>query len=223
MSKRIYKYVGNSNLDKVLSSSSHVTLKCSRPKDFNDPYELFLKMDFKDSPDLLAYYSEVIGDLPQIPTTCFSRSPIVIPMWAHYAETLTGFGIEFDEEKLAACFPKSGFGDVDYMDAPAEGLSDLLYRALELQKFRYVHMLQQSVFSTAYYTKSLCWNYEQERRMLVDESETRTEAGLILVDVPSDCITALICGPRASPATTRTLRKRAEQFACDFYTLRIGT
>ena len=222
MSKRIYKYVGPSYLGKVLVSPDRVTLKCSRPKDFNDPYELFLTINFKESPELLAFYSEVIGDLPQIPTTCFSRSPLVIPMWAHYAQNLTGLGIEFDEEKLAEHFPESGFGDVDYRDAPEEALSDLLNHTFVLQKFRYVHMLRQSVFSTAYYTKSSCWSYEQERRMLVDESETRSEAGIILADVPAECVTALICGPRASSETTTAVRERAEQLGCDFYMLRIG-
>jgi hypothetical protein len=88
MSNKIYKYVGSSNLNNVLASAEQVTLKCSYPKDFNDPYELFLTINFNEKPDALAFYSEVIGDLPQLPTTCFSRSPSVIPMWAHYAQNL---------------------------------------------------------------------------------------------------------------------------------------
>jgi hypothetical protein len=101
-------YVGATYLAKVFASKDHVTLKCSHPKDFSDPYELFLTMGFNQDPEALAFYSEVVGQLPQLPTTCFSRSPIVIPMWAHYAQNLQGFVIEFDEDLVAQLFPESG-------------------------------------------------------------------------------------------------------------------
>jgi len=97
MSKFLYKYIGPATLDKVFSELGHFTMKCSLPKNFNDPYELFLTLDFRERPEALAYYADVVGDLPQIPTTCFSRSPDVVPMWAHYAQNLEGFAIELDE------------------------------------------------------------------------------------------------------------------------------
>jgi hypothetical protein len=81
--KHIYKYLGHEVIDKLFQSPDNVTFKCSLPKDFNDPYELFLTIDFKEEPELLAFYADAIGELPQYPTTCFSRSPAVIPMWAH--------------------------------------------------------------------------------------------------------------------------------------------
>ena len=70
----LYKYVGASYLDQVVGLDGKVTLKCSHPRDFNDPYELFLAVDGNNDPEALAFYAEVVGDLPQIPTTCFSRS-----------------------------------------------------------------------------------------------------------------------------------------------------
>jgi hypothetical protein len=85
-SKKIYKYIGPEHIDKIFHSPDVVTLKCSLPKEFNDPYELFRRIDFNERPDALAYYADAIGELPQLPTTCFSRSPAVIPMWAHYAQ-----------------------------------------------------------------------------------------------------------------------------------------
>jgi hypothetical protein len=85
---------------------------------------------FSDDPEALAFYAEVIGDLPQIPTPCFSRSPVVVPMWTHYAEDLRGFAIEFNEVTMAEAFPESGFGDVDYQDAPDSDLSDLLHHVV---------------------------------------------------------------------------------------------
>ena len=106
MSNNIYKFVDSEYLDKVLGAGDKVTLKCSFPKDFNDPYELFLTINFKEKPEILAFYSDVVGQLPQLPTTCFSRSPTVLPMWAHYAQNLQGFAIEFDQEKLEKYFQK---------------------------------------------------------------------------------------------------------------------
>jgi hypothetical protein len=201
MSKSIYKYVGPTSVQKVFALDKQVTLKCSYPKDFNDPYELFLTVDFNEQPDILAFYADAVGELPQLPTTCFSLSPSVVPMWAHYAQNLEGFVIEFDEEKLAGYFPESGFGDVDYQDVSDAGLTDMLYRASEIGKPRYVYLLRKGVFSAAYYTKATCWNYEQERRMILPDSETRKVDNIILMDVPNDCVTALISGPRSSGET----------------------
>lgn len=222
MSNKVYKYVGHSYVDKVFQSNDNVTLKCSYPKDFNDPYELFLTIDYNERPEVLAFYADAVGDLPQLPTTCFSRSPAVIPMWAHYAETLQGFCIEFDEELLGQSFPESAFGDVDYEDTPSAGLTDTLYRAYEIGKPRYMHFLRRGVFSAAYYTKATCWSYEQERRMILKESETRLLDELILMDVPKDCITGLIIGPRASKETTHIIREKANQIGCRYFQLMIG-
>lgn len=222
MSKNIYKYAGFSYLDKVISANDICTLKCSYPNDFNDPYELFLTIDFKERPEALALYSDVIGDLPQLPTTCFSRSPSVIPMWAHYAQNLQGFAIEFNESKLIECFPESGFGDIDYSDSANDSLNEMLNRAYEIGKPRYFHMLRKGVFSAAYYTKATCWNYEQERRMIVQKSEIRSVDNLMLMDVPKECVTTLICGPRASSETMRAVREKAIMLGCRYFELKVG-
>jgi len=222
MTTNIYKYVGPEYIDRVIGLDGKVTLKCSYPKDFNDPYELFLTIDFKERPEVLAFYAEVVGELPQLPTTCFSRSPAVIPMWAHYSQNLTGFAIEFDESALSKHFPDSGFGNVDYADAPDEGLTDMLYRAYEIGKPRYSYLLQRGVFSAAYYTKASCWSYEQERRMIVAEKETRRADTLILIDVPSNCLKSLLCGPRASQKTKRAIRDKAAQLGCNYLELKVG-
>ena len=222
MSRKIYKYVGSNYLGKVIESPDKVTLKCSYPKDFNDPYELFLTIDPKEHPKVLAFYSDVVGNLPQLPTTCFSHSPSVIPMWAHYAQNLEGFVIELDETMLAKSFQESGFGDVDYRDVPNDMLKEVLYRAYQIGKARYLYMLQNQVFSLAYYTKATYWNYEQERRMVMDESEIRIIDGLMLMDIPKECVTALICGPRALPETAASLRAKAQQLQCNYFDMKIG-
>ena len=222
MSKCIYKYVGHNYLDMVIGSGDHATLKCSYPKEFNDPYELFLTIDFKERPEVLAFYADVVGNLDQLPTTCFSRSPSVIPMWAHYAQNLQGFAIEFDEVMLGYSFKESGFGDVDYRDSPDDDLADMLYRAYAIGKMRYIYLLRKGVFSAAYYTKATCWSYELERRMIVRQSETRSVGDLILMDVPWNCVKSLICGPRASPETICAIRDKASKLGCGYFELKIG-
>lgn len=222
MSRHLYKYVGHGFIEKVFADPALVTLKCGYPAEFNDPYELFLTMDFTEKPELIAFYGDVIGKLPQLPTTCFSRSPSVIPMWAHYANNLQGFALEFDEEALRTHFPESRFDDVTYRDEPSDAVANHLYRAYQIGKFRYMHFLQMAVFHAAYFTKQLCWAYEMERRMVVGESETTKRDGLTLLDVPTNCIKSIVCGPRASEETVSALRGHATTIGSRFLQMKIG-
>ncbi|WP_232615383.1 DUF2971 domain-containing protein [Photobacterium carnosum] len=95
---KIYKYFSHDVLELVFDREEYCGIKCSLPKDYNDPYELFLGMDLNTPPEQLAFYHDIIADIPQNPTSCFSLSPIVSPMWAHYAKNHTGFVLEFDLE-----------------------------------------------------------------------------------------------------------------------------
>lgn len=222
MGKSIFKYVGPSSIMKVFSIDGFATVKCSYPKDFNDPYELFLSLNFDEQPEYLAFYTDTVGNLDQVPTTCFSLSPSVIPMWAHYAGNHEGFVIEFDEEQLSRVFAESGFGDVDYRDQADESLSEMLYRAAVTGKPRHTYMLRSAVFSAAYYTKTTCWEYEQERRMVVDIDETRRVGDIILLDIPASCIRRIIAGTRASVDTTRILIEKVKNLNCEYLQLKIG-
>jgi Protein of unknown function (DUF2971) len=219
---KIYKYVSPEHLDNVFHSPDVITLKCSLPKNFNDPYELFLTINFNERPDALAFYADAIGELPQFPTTCFSRSPVVVPMWAHYAQNLQGFVLEFSQDALLETVPESSFGDVNYSDKPREDLSELLYRAYVIGKYRYTYLLQRAVFNAAYLTKLSCWSYEQECRMIVPESDTRQAGSLTLLDAPNECITSIICGPRASEQTKLALINKAEEIVCRYFDFRVG-
>lgn len=220
--KTIYKYISPEHLEKVFSGADIATLKCSLPKDFNDPYELFLTIDFNERADALAFYADVIGELPQFPTTCFSKSPIVLPMWAHYASNLQGFVVEFSEDELARALPDIRFDDVTYSDTPREDLSEMLHRAYVIGKYRYTYFLRAGVFNAAYFTKATCWSYEQERRMLVPPTNVREAGGLTLLDVPKAAVTKIVAGPRASKQTKAMLAEKAEQLGCGYFELRIG-
>lgn len=222
MNMKLYKYISPDIINKVFPLKGQIIFKCSYPKDFNDPYELFLTLDFNEPPEMLAFYSEVIGEIPQIPTTCFSRSPSIIPMWAHYAQNLKGFVIELDEQKLASHFPESNFGDVEYLDEPNDSIKYNLHLAHTTAKARHIYFLQQGVVSTAYLTKSTYWSYELERRMIIDPKETRNSNGLILIDIPQECVSSIICGPRAESRHKKSLLEKTNSTNCGYFEMKIG-
>ncbi len=74
MGTSLFKYIGPSYVDRVFATEHLITVKCGTPAEFNDPYELFLTMNFRERPELIAFYSDVIGQLPQLPTTCLRAS-----------------------------------------------------------------------------------------------------------------------------------------------------
>lgn len=216
----LFKFAGPEVAEKVLPVNGGAVFRCSYPKDFNDPYELFLSIDRHETPELLAFYADVVGDLPQIPTTCFSRSPIVLPMWAHYASNGSGFVVEVDESRIVARFPKAGFGDVDYRDAADPELNSLLERAHETTKPRHTYILRDAVFSAAYYTKANCWSHEQERRLVAGDASVRMSGDLMLLDVPPDAVRRLIAGPSSSDRLKAFLREAAARLGCGFLKMR---
>ncbi len=222
MQGNLYKYFGPQVVDLVLTDAG-ATVKLSKPEDFNDPYELFLTVDYGVDASALAAYQELVGNIDQLPTTCFSNSPAVAPMWAHYGVNGSGFVIEFEEECLIDEFPESIFKDVTYRDTADDGLTEMLYRAHVIGKPRYTYFLRNGVFFAAYFTKASCWSYELERRMVVtDESEVRNVGSLILADVPKHCIRSLIAGPRAAPELRTLLQQRAALLGCSYYEAKIG-
>lgn len=223
MGNKLYKYVGPDIFEKAFSVLGKCSFKCSYPKEFNDPYELFLTINYEQRPDVLAYYQETIGNIPQYPTTCFSKSPDIIPMWAHYAHNHRGVVIEVDEEKINEYFPEISFGDIDYQNESNGEIEWMLHHALMTCKPRHVYFLQRAVISTAYYTKNTCWSYEQERRIIVTKGDDiRTGKGIMLLELPDDCVTSLIVGANANKDVKNSTLRLSEKLNCDYYELRIG-
>lgn len=219
---KLYKYLGPDVLNLALSTKGECQFKCSYPKDFNDPYELFLTVDFQQDPDLLATYRDTIGELPQLPTTCFSKSPIVIPMWAHYANGHRGVVVEIDEEILQQKMPDVSLGDVDYCEGPSDGLLDLLVRASRIKKARYHFLLHQGVFSSAYFSKLKCWSYEEEKRLIANEDIVKKVNNNIFIGLPLECVTAIISGNNASEESKIQVRELASNIGAKYLEIKIG-
>jgi hypothetical protein len=219
---KIYKYIGPDTINKVFATPKVCTVRCSYPKDFNDPYELFLAIDYNQEADVLAYYREVIGEIPQLATTCFSKSPSVVPMWAHYAQNHEGIVLEIDEDKLREALPDITSEDVDYMDAPDGRILRLLNQAYTTCKPRHVYFLQRAVFGASYFSKHSCWAYEQERRIIVPPKYIDEINGLLLFNVPVESITSIAIGFKANQETKEVAQKTAAHYNLPYLEMRIG-
>lgn len=225
--KNLYKYMGPKIAEKLLLENGSCSLKLSYLKDYNDPFEFFLTIDYNQGPEILAYYNEMISMVTQQPVTCFSKSPIITPMWAHYASNSQGFVAEINE----AAFDKwlksensdPSFGDIDYRDTPHEHMQDMLERAYIVSKPRHVGWLRQAIGSTAYFTKQICWSYEQERRLIVDkEIAEEINENLTLLYFPASLITSLVVGAKASQDLKDKVKEISEKIGCSYYEKRIG-
>ncbi|MEZ8097202.1 DUF2971 domain-containing protein [Photobacterium swingsii] len=222
MSRKLYKYVGPDILDIAFSEPDYCGFKFSYPKDYNDPYELFLTIDYEDNSDVVAFYNEIVQEIPQYPTTCFSKSPIVTPMWAHYAHNSKGFIIEVDEVKLESYVEGVRIDDVVYQDTPREELKATLQMAMFRGKPRDIMFLRNGVCNAAYFTKKECWSYELERRVVVSDSDIKDVAGNMILHIPIDCITAIIAGPRTKPEFLAKGEKWSNEIDADFFLAKVG-
>ncbi len=222
---KLYKYFSPNILEFVFDKSSYIKLKCSLPKDYNDPYELFLTVDTKRiTPDALAYYLEVIGEIPQYPTTCFAKRPTIMPMWAHYALNSTGFAIEFNEESLLTVFKEAfHFDDVSYEEENNFIDSTTLEKACYRGKPRDRYILTSHVLGRAYFTKASSWAYEQERRLIIsDKSILDIVDNVMLLSVPINCISAIIAGAKISDEQLQRLLEFSQLCSVNFFKMRLS-
>ncbi|WCM28131.1 DUF2971 domain-containing protein [Sphingomonas sp. QA11] len=198
MTKKIYKYFSSDVLKLAFLREGFCGVKCSLPKDYNDPYELFLGVDLTLEPELLATYRDIIQELLQHPTTCFSLSPTVTPMWAHYGANHSGFILEFDADELQTAFTDLAVRDVMYKDKPDDKIARFLEMAAGTKKPRHAVGLQAAVLSEAYFSKHTSWSYEQECR-LVDDSQYCEAVGLNqILFIPITCVSSIIVGKNIS-------------------------
>ncbi|MEG3124780.1 DUF2971 domain-containing protein [Sphingomonas sp. GB1N7] len=222
MSSKIYKYFSPSVLGLVFSKYGFCSIKCSLPKDYNDPYELFLGVDLSVPSSMLAAYREIVQEIPQHPTSCFSKSPIVTPMWAHYANNHSGFVVEFDVESLKVEFEKLIIKDVCYRSEPSEVIANHLQMAVGTKKPRHAYFLQQAVMSTAYFSKDISWGYEQECRLLEQEGRCENISGNQILHIPVNCCSAIIVGNNADAKTVEQTKKIAKETSLIWFESIIG-
>lgn len=219
---KIYKYFSESVLDLVFQRDGFCGLKCSLPKDYNDPYELFLGVDLTVPAESLATYRDIIQELPHFPTTCFSKSPIVAPMWAHYAQNHSGFVLEFDMETIRGYFKEIEIRDVVYRAAPDPALATSLERAAVTKKPRHAVWLRQAVLTEAYFSKYQDWSYEQECRLVDRNQYVEDIAGNDILFLPTDCVAAMMVGSKFPEEKITHSRELASKQSIEWYQMEIG-
>ena len=213
--------------EKFLSANDTCSLKVSYLADYNDPFEFFLTIDYNQEPEILAYYNEMISLVTQEAVTCFSKSPLITPMWAHYASNSQGFVAEINEPALDDWLKTKNmdpsFGDINYRDVPYDGMQGMLDRAYVTSKPRHIGWLQQAIGSTAYFTKQTCWNYEQERRLILDDgSINKINEQLSILHFPARFVTSIVVGTKASQRLKNTAQEISKTINCRYFEKRIG-
>lgn len=219
---KLYKYCSPEFLELMFDRSGFCGIKCSFPRDYNDPYELFLSVDLKGSTELLATYREIVQDIPQYPTTCFSKQPTVSPMWAHYANNHTGFVLEFDADLIKRHFKDLQIKDVIYREDPDPALEDYLRRAAFTKKPRHAVWLQNAIIHQAYYSKFSSWKYEEESRLVASEKDIKRISDAMVLFVPTDCLSAIIVGSNSSTELTDRSKEIAEKCGASWLHSQIG-
>jgi hypothetical protein len=221
---KLYKYFGPEVSELVFPPNEMtINLKCAFPKEYNDPYELFLSIDPKNiDREVIAYYCEIIGDVPQVPVTCFAKSPSIIPMWAHYGQNHRGFVIELDELGLMQCLSKSKVADVQYSASRTLVDLDEVNYAYVTKKPRHTFRVQQRAFQSAYFTKHQCWSYECERRLVLDPTNLKEMGETLILEVAPKYITAIISGARADDALKNKCANLSTKYSCPHFEMRIG-
>jgi hypothetical protein len=222
MGQKIYKYFASELIDIVFAQEEFCGVKCSYPQEYNDPYELFLGVDTTVDAEELATYKEIIEDVPQFLTSCFSQSPVVPPMWAHYARNQTGFVLEFDVDNLKSNFEGIYLKEITYRTEPDPSLKDRMIMAARRKKGRDAIFLSQAVSHLAYFSKFNEWSYEQEIRLVnIDDHIEKNDENKIL-NIPLDCVSAIIVGNRCSEEIITRSQEIAFLNNFDWYKLNIG-
>ena len=194
----LFKYFGPAASAASLSKPGEYTLRFNHPKDYNDPYELFLLPDEPlESIEERAYYENFLKQLPQAPVTCFSRRPDSTVMWAHYGQLSTGICLELDEDKLFQEIDGGYICDVEYSDSPAYISSNAIKLACTTKKNRHTLFLLSSANRAAYFRKRAIWSYEQERRLVLTHDQVIELNKLLLGRYSSVSIARIIIGPHA--------------------------
>lgn len=209
-------------IEKIFTRDHFCAVKCSLPKDYNDPYELFLGVDNSVGPNDLAFYHDVVQEIPQYPTSCFSKSVLSLPMWAHYASNQMGFVIEYDLELLKQYFPNASIQNVKYISEPDENIAKTLRMASGTLKPRYLMFLNKIVHYNAYFSKFEDWSYEKECRFVATGNYTETINSNDLLFIPIQAIKSIILGKSISDPNKDKLLEISKRYNLKVYQINIS-
>jgi hypothetical protein len=219
----IFKYVSPDAVPKVFEDAKELSIRFGLPKNYNDPYELFLKPDPPlEAEEQRAFYDYFLGKVAEAPVACFSRRPDSVVMWAHYAKEAAGICLSFDEDTVVDQLPIAYVGNIEYADGPATISATIVEYAYATGKRRHTLRLIEVAHRAAYFTKRADWQYEAERRIVVTPDAVENRNGVLLGRVSPRALRHIILGPRVALDVKELCRARAQQWGVSLIELRIG-
>lgn len=127
--------------------------------------------------------------------SCFTRNWQNELFWAHYGRNHTGFCVGFDEQKLREWPEVAKSGNVTYrQNAPA---------------FRFFHDDPAEFDAKVMFSKSACWAYEEEFRLVFDRSGLRR--------LPEGAVVEITLGCRAPARLRAEARNKLANSAVELY------
>lgn len=131
-----------------------------------------------------------------------SEAPAERMMWTHYGDGERGYLIEFDTNHpwfLQTRGPEDGFRQL---------------RAVKYASSRDPKFIFDLDDDDVLYTKDEQYSSEKEWRLILNFNQAESKVGqdaygtdVLLFSIPPECITGVVIGPRANPASTSSLKK----------------
>ena len=178
--------------------SEGISYDKSSPKDILNKFTNFQINDFKKAFKTLGDYLK--GDMGIV---CFSKSPDIIQMWAHYTDNHKGIVVGLDENEFIP--DKENLFTVCYDDnivlIPITGIPDRLDRNADKLIPKIVRRKESN------------WSYEKEVRVYATFSEIDLDGYYYYKEIPTSAIKEVYLGLRSDDTTkliAGCLKKKAE-------------
>lgn len=203
----LYKYMTAESAIKVLKSKS---LWFQNPSEFNDIFEGRFNTEKMIRPregDVPISFAELGPTIKKcsskLSVTCFSAVKDNYLMWAHYADNYKGVCLEFD-------FIETDFFDNSELGFVRRGQSGKVNYSTEFPKITFHEKFLdwtyiQTQIKDALFTKSVDWMYEEEFRVLLNESK-----GLKKFSATS--LRNVTLGPRCGDEQFENIKKEVQEY-----------
>jgi hypothetical protein len=112
--------------------------------------------------------------------------------------------------------------DVNYLENTSPEVREQLERAYYIGKPRHAMWLYQAADHIAYFSKHMCWNYEQEKRLVINSNDLDKLDNNMILYAPVECVTAIIAGARITEDQFNQSAEIANDIGCEHYGLFIG-
>lgn len=220
---RLFRFekFSNARLDTLKQNQIRMT----EAERFNDPFDCL--GIFWDSATLtefsktqgLSYIGESLDKeidkmfreaLTPLKVTCFSSELYNLPLWGNYAESGSGFAVEYDFKQLGV---NSDFTKLLYpviYREEREDITGVLKKLIEVASNGQFHPLLRLLFYKNL-IKHISWAYEKEWRLIFIEKES-------FIKMPIKP-TAIYITDRCDGENEKLLKEIALSLECDFYKL----